>query len=301
MNISSKSFFLFLFLVPLFLCFNTESCNQKTDKDVESLSTHKGEKIAVERELVWHWEDKFTNEEKQKITRWLEKTTNAKDSVLGIYPFKMHFYIKRVGHSYSPVPWAHTQRGNTQSVHFYVNLKYSLDEFLQDWTAPHEISHLSIPFVGAENSWFAEGYASFMQYQIMQKLAIYTPKEVKERYHQKLQKARLKYQDKTENLIQRVLELKKAYHYPEMYWGSAGFFILIDAKLREQNTLSLTQLVTQYQKYCREKDKSLQMLLNSWNRLSGKNEIINKEYTKLLNEPGIKILNEADSLLINDQ
>ena len=79
---------------------------------------------------------------------------------IGSYPFTVTYYLSRKDNASEPVPWANTVRSGEQAVEFYVDPSYDLSEFLADWTAPHEISHLSIPYVGRSNMWFSEGYAS---------------------------------------------------------------------------------------------------------------------------------------------
>ena len=131
------------------------------------------------KNIAWHWEDHFTPVEKEKLVDWLEQTTEAVQSTLGTYPFTIHFYMHRRDYANEPVPWAHTSRGSEQAVHFHVDPNYELKEFLADWTAPHEISHLSIPFLGKENSWFAEGYATYLQCQVMYTMGEYNQQSLK--------------------------------------------------------------------------------------------------------------------------
>ncbi len=140
--------------------------------------------------IEWHWEDEFSTAERDKVEDWLNSVTGAVESTLGVYPFTVHFYIHRRKGSSEPVPWASTRRQYVQGVDFHIDPSFSLQAFLDDWTAPHEISHLSIPYLGQEQSWFAEGYASFMQYQVMQKLGICSEQEVGEIYAEKIERVR---------------------------------------------------------------------------------------------------------------
>ena len=110
-----------------------------------------------EIQIVWHWEDRFSRQEQQKLKKWLFTITYGVEQTLGIYPFEVHYYIHRRNFASEPVPWANTDRNYKQSVHFHVDPSFSFQEFIDDWTAPHEISHLSIPFVGRNQSWFSEG------------------------------------------------------------------------------------------------------------------------------------------------
>ena len=140
----------------------------------------------VPEPIIYEWDDDFTETEKRKMFVWLDGASNAVFDTLGYYPFSIHVYMHKSTSRNEPVPWANTVRGEKQGIHFHVNPEYSLKGFFTDWTATHEISHLSIPFVGKENMWFSEGYASFMQWYILQHQGYYSIDEVHEKYRAKL-------------------------------------------------------------------------------------------------------------------
>ena len=76
-----------------------------------------------------------------------------------------------------------------QGVRFVVNPTFPLEQFLQDWTAPHELSHLLIPYLGRRHAWFAEGFASYMQYQVMYHMGVMDWPQVVDRYRRQMTKA----------------------------------------------------------------------------------------------------------------
>jgi len=47
------------------------------------------------------------------------------------------------------------------------------------------MSHLAIPYVGEKEVWFAEGFASFMQYQVMMEMGVMTKVLADRAYHSK--------------------------------------------------------------------------------------------------------------------
>ncbi|GGD74968.1 hypothetical protein GCM10011357_32440 [Lacimicrobium alkaliphilum] len=109
---------------------------------------------------------RFTSEHQQKLNQWLDHGVIQTKRVFGTYPFTMELHLHpRQGRQ--PVPWANTWRAGAQSVHLYVDSRFSLEHFTRDWTLYHELSHLALPYLGSNNAWFAEGFASFMQYQVM--------------------------------------------------------------------------------------------------------------------------------------
>lgn len=276
-----------------FLLFILASCNQVSNDapEEDKPSTHSKDsevKIPTETKLIWHWEDEFSASEKEKIEKYITKVTDAAFNVLGKYPFDVHYYFKRSDSKNEPIPWAHTERSKKiQAVRFYINPDFSYDQLITDWTAPHEISHLSIPHLGKENSWFAEGYASYMQYQIMKELSVYTKEEVAKKYQKKIENIKADYSDKL-NFVENAKALRARYNFPAMYWGGAKYFMHIDSLLKFQEGISLNDLIKKYQLSSRNKDKNIEMLLNSLDK-NLKNPLFKNLYEECQTKPFIEI------------
>ncbi len=218
--------------------------------------------------IVWHWEDYFTSVERQKVERWLTSVATATEATIGVYPFDMHFHIYRRNGSREPVPWANTRRNLAQGVDFHIDPTYSLQSFLDDWTAPHEISHLSIPYLGRNHAWFAEGYASFMQYQIMERLGIYTTDQVLEKYSGKIDRVRHQY-DRNQDFVTVARDLQSRNRHSDMYWGGASFFLRLDETLRREHNLTLPELMKEYLTCCRLADDSIEEVIASLDEILG--------------------------------
>lgn len=218
--------------------------------------------------IVWHWVDDFSSEEQRKLEEWLNRVTVATEETLGVYPFELHFYMHRREGSREPVPWASTRRHSLQGVDFHVDPSYSLQSFLEDWTAPHEISHLSIPYLGREQAWFAEGYASYMQYQIMHALGIVSREGVEEIYAQKIERVRPSF-DRNQDFISVAKDLQSKNRYPDLYWGGASFFMQIDQDLITEHGQTFPKFIAEYLQCCRFDNESLEELIHTWDHLLG--------------------------------
>jgi len=219
-------------------------------------------------EIIYLWEDNFTRQEKEKIRTWLNTTASAAQKTLGNFPFELHFFIHRADNAREPVPWGNTERSDIQGVNFHVNPDFTLDEFLHDWTAPHEISHLAIPFVGRKNAWFAEGFATYMQGQVLIEMGEFTQKQVKDKYLKKLDNCRDFYQSDSPFVLVAD-SLRSHHHYPAMYWGGVTFFENINAHLTEKRGMTLNQLLKQYQLCCRLSDDTINELIYSFDKIAG--------------------------------
>jgi hypothetical protein len=224
------------------------------------------EEASLNAAIHYHYEDSFTQDEKDQIVAWLDKTSAATQDLVGSFPFDLNFYLHRSDHSSEPVPWANTQRNADQGVHFHIDCTYPLSAFLKDWTAPHEISHLAIPFVGKSNSWFAEGFATYMQNVILLEMGECTQADIDAKYKTKFDAARPYYQA-DEPFAEVAMSLRKRHRYPEMYWGGALYFVQLNEILESAYNTSLSEILTQYQACCRSTDSSLNDVLSSWDSL----------------------------------
>jgi hypothetical protein len=238
----------YAFILMLFISWGCISDNPKPPIPVPEKAI-KETKTPVQK-VIWHWENRFNRDEVTQIKLWLETVNSAVTKTFGKYPFEIHYYIHRSKKGNEPVPWAHTSRGEKQSVHFHVNMDYFLEDFLTDWTAQHEISHLSIPFVGREYSWFSEGYATFMQYQVMQSQGVYSALEIHKKYQSRVAKCKLSYQTNL-TLPEAADSLRAVWNYPDMYWGGVSFFWKLDKDYQENINQSLTDVITKYVECCR--------------------------------------------------
>lgn len=247
----------------LFISCNDSSIRSGDEtKKPEEKEVIETKEVSPQTKLYWHWEDKFTTSEKTKIKKYITQVTEATFNILGTYPFDIHYYFHQSNSENEPIPWAHTERKkNKQGVRFYINPELDDEILFNDWTAPHEISHLAIPFVGKENSWFAEGFASYMQYQIMQEMGIYTKEEIKERYRKRIAKIRNDYSDEMV-FVENAKALRAKYNFPAMYWGGAMYFIYLNEILVKEEGKTVNEIIKQYQTF-RRKDKDIEMLLNS--------------------------------------
>lgn len=214
-----------------------------------------------------HWEDDFKKKEKEHLINWIQSVGDAVEMTLGTYPFKVQIYFHRSTEIDEPVPWAHTSRNGEEAVHFYVNPEFSIEELISDWTAAHEISHLSIPFLGQENSWFAEGFASYFQWQIMFNQGVISKSELNEKYISRLASTLPKFKtDRT--FIEVVQQLKKQHDYPAYYYGGACFFIQINQQLIAQKDMQLSKIIADFQLSGRLQVESIEELIKKLDDLT---------------------------------
>jgi hypothetical protein len=218
--------------------------------------------------LEFHWLDSFSNAEQHRLQTWIKKTDAALFQLVGELPFTRHIYFHRRDGSREPVPWAHTQRGNNQGVHFYVDLSFPQTAFEDDWTAPHELSHLVIPYLGRSNAWFAEGFASYMQYQVMMQMGVLSGAEAQQRYQQRIERAQLKFTLDDLPFAEAAPKLREMGQYPTMYWGGAVYFKQVAQQLSDQNKPPLMAILKSYVACCRQQSLALHQLIERLDQLA---------------------------------
>ncbi len=275
-------------LILIVSCNSTENNNNNTSENTSEVIKNAESRVEEHHELYWHWEDEFSEENKIKLQTWIDSVTKATFLCLGTYPFDVHYYFHKSDGN-EPVPFGHTSRKKEQSVHFYVNPKFSLEEFLADWTAPHEISHLSICFVGKRNMWFSEGYATYLSRLIMVDMGYFTPSEFDSIYRKKISNVMSYYNSSTSTFIQVSDSLLSHSRYGPVYAGGSSFFFTADQYLRKNMNMKFTDVITAYQKCCRLKDKSLKSLIESFDGVIGES-YFSELMTKYRNSPSREVM-----------
>jgi hypothetical protein len=235
--------------------------------------------------LQLHGMESFSVAEQQKLRLWLEQSFDATNQLLGPYPFVSEVYLTSRSSS-EPVPWAYTQRMEQQQVFFQVDARFELDQFQQDWTAAHEFSHLALPLLDREDLWFAEGFASYMQYQILQKQQQLAGSPAFW-YQQKLQPLAPLLQASHLPLVTQLKQWLQQKRYKAAYWGSALFFIEAEQLLKQQGT-SLSGLMQRYQQQNRLTDQQLTELVHSLDLLLDK-AVFAPLLNKYQQQPGLQI------------
>jgi len=218
--------------------------------------------------LIWYWQDVFSPQEQQKIQQWLCQTYQQVNDLIGPYAAKAEVYLYRRDGASEPVPWAHTDRGGDQQLrlqqlHFYVDPGFSLTQFLADWTAVHEFSHLALPLLDRSDQWFAEGFASYLQVQIQQQQGLV--QDPGSYYRQKLQ-PQLGLLQQDQPLIPLLQQLLRERRYKAAYWGSVLWFIEAESLFAKQG-ISWFSLIRQYQRQHRFRDQDLAAVIGSFDLL----------------------------------
>lgn len=248
---------------------------------------------SVAGELEWRWKDVFAAEEKASLSDWLRLTHSAVERYMGPYPFPIVLEIHRRDESREPVPWANTRRVKPLVIRFYADPRFDQQAFLDDWTAPHEFAHLLLPYLGSEGSWFAEGFASYMQHPLMVELGVISRREALKRRGRKIDASVEALSDGNEPVLSRMQELKTVHAYPTLYWAGALYFERVDARLAAAGS-SLRAVLRDYLACCRTRVRrqSVEALVAELDEVSG-STAFGEELRAMRHTPGIPPRPEA--------
>jgi hypothetical protein len=154
----------------------------------------------------------------------------------------------------SAVPYGRVIRNGGDMVQFFVNPAKPIDEFMGDWTATHEFSHLLLPYVSRQQRWISEGFAQYYQNVLLARSGEYDQQHAWQKLYEGFERGRksrpeLSPNEATEGGIRSALM--------KIYWSGAAIALMADVTLRERSggEESLDTVLGQLQQCCLPADK----------------------------------------------
>lgn len=273
-------------------------CSDATNRDIDGIAPQNNSEVLSQDSianklptLIFTWEVNFTSAEKDTLKEWIHEVNAAVCATLGVLPYDIHVNLMESNSGSRPVPFGFARRRDGKSqVHLYVNKGFTKADFLADWTAQHEFSHLYIPFLSKKSKWFTEGFATYLSRRVMIKQGYFTESSFNEMYRSKFAEAKPYYNSSTTNFVEVSDSLKNNHIYWAMYWGGASYFYVIDEKLQQEKNMRFEEVIQQYQLCCHNgSDKSLKDVIASFDEVIG--ETWFNDLMKLYrNEPAREVL-----------
>jgi hypothetical protein len=167
------------------------------------------------------------------VRQWLTRAALAVTALYGEFPIPHAQLVVVPGaRGNEPVPWAYVLRGGAPSAHFFINQRRSLDEFMTDWTAVHELSHMLLPYVRLEDAWLSEGLASYYQNVLRARAGMISVAEAWQRLHSGFRRGMKSMPDLT--LADATERMFRDGAFMRVYWEGAAMMLLADQRLRER-------------------------------------------------------------------
>ncbi|MEO8039796.1 MAG: hypothetical protein ABI794_13585 [Betaproteobacteria bacterium] len=187
---------------------------------------------------------------------WIRDAANSVAAINGRFPVPSPQVLVMPGaRAQEPTPWAYVLRGGQAAAHFFVNQRRPLRDYVEDWTAPHELSHLLLPYVSSSDAWLSEGMATYYQNVIRARSGAITPEDAWQRMHAGFRRAR-EQSVKGATLEQATARMFRDGGYMRVYWSGAALLLLGDVELRRRsdNRQSLDTVLAAFADCCLDPD-----------------------------------------------
>ena len=191
---------------------------------------------------------------------WLQRAAGAVAALYARFPVaSLQIVVVPGAQGAGPVPSAYVLRGGGPGAHFFVNQRRPIEEFLPDWSAVHELSHLLLPYIDPDDAWLSEGVASYYQtHPARARRVSSAAREAWQSMHQSFQQARV---DETGRHARRRYrtDVSQLADFMRVYWEGAAIMLLADQRLRERSggRQSLDTVLEQLRRCCLAPDVKL--------------------------------------------
>ncbi len=198
--------------------------------------------------------DQFKLADQKKIVYWLQQHAQAVTTLYGELPIpNVRVSVEKATGAGEPVPWGQVIREREERVLFRVNPEFSQAEFVSDWTAAHEFSHLFIPFPGNRDSWFSEGLATYLQNTLRVRAGMLTEQQGWQKLYEGLRRGQRDTRMQAMSLQQLSPKMHDSHSYQRVYWSGVCYFLQTEIDLFDATNgkHSLDSVLREFRRCCR--------------------------------------------------
>lgn len=184
-----------------------------------------------EAQLELQFAPGFKAAARNEARAWVQRSAQAVAGYFGRFP------VKRVTILLVPQAGKGVDSGTTYnepelSIRIRVGRDTSREAFLDDWVMVHEMMHLAIPDVPANQTWFHEGVATYAEIVARAEAGLVSSERVWSELYRNLQQGLPQADDRG---------LDHTPTWGRTYWGGALFCFLADLEIRQrtQNRMGL--------------------------------------------------------------
>lgn len=205
------------------------------------------------------------------LMEWIRHSTDALKTVYGEWPNdRLHIDVKPGERSYSPVPWGEVRRGKPPKVILVIDPSKTLDDFKEDWTVYHELSHLLIPYDGGGDRWFSEGLASYYQNVLQARIGMFDERRMWQKLYDGFERGRKQDQWSHLNLDDLSDGMRENRNFMRIYWSGALYWLELDLALRQLSPAqSLDGALLKLRECCSEQSLTAEQLCKKLDELTG--------------------------------
>lgn len=257
--------------------------------------------------LLIEWRGEFSDPQKIKLRQWLTSTATTVSLLHGQLPIEEIRIVLQPYPARSAVPFARILRNNPQGVLFYINPDKALNEFITDWTAYHELSHLFIPWPGKRDIWLSEGLASYYQNILQFRAGLLSEEQTLAKLRAGFERGFADNRNSDLTLAELSPQMREQHAFMRVYWSGAVYFLEADLELHSRGT-SLDSILRAFGECClaEQRDWNGEQLVAQFDELTGGEPLFMPlyqkyaasaglpDYEKLLTAPGISDILHAE-------
>ena len=147
------------------------------------------------------------------------------------------------------MPFGRVVRDGGETVELFVNPNAPKADFMEDWTATHEFSHLMHPYLHGEYRWITEGLAQYYQNILLARSGAYDEEQAWQKIYAGLKRGRDSRPELSPNeaAAGRVRSGRM-----KVYWSGAAIALMADVNLRERSggEETLDTVLQRFQECC---------------------------------------------------
>jgi hypothetical protein len=232
----------------------------------------------------------FSTGQRDNLLAWIDYISASLLQVYGHWP-RQTWRISVAPASAAggdPIPWAQVNRGDVDTVEFFVAPQASPAQLKQAWTGYHELAHLLIPYRGWGDHWFSEGLASFYQNILQARAGVLSEQQAWQRMYEGFMRGRADAAFDGQPLSQVSAAMREQGGFMRVYWSGAWYFLASDLRLRQQSggKMTLDLALRKLNDCCADARLSVPEIVNKLDELNG----------VLLFEPLYRQLNESTAM-----
>jgi hypothetical protein len=171
------------------------------------------------------------------LADWVHETAGNVCLAYGRFPNPSpHVVVLPVGRSgwsdASPVPYGRVVRDGGEAIELFVDERRPIEDFHDDWTATHELSHLMLPLVNRHHRWITEGFAQYYQNVLLTRAGQYDERRAWQKLYEGFERGRSSRPELSPNEAgsagARAATMK-------IYWSGAILALKADVELRRRS------------------------------------------------------------------
>jgi len=195
--------------------------------------------------------------DKDAVADWVRATATDVSLAYGRFPNPSPQVVVlpvTSSRSSSPVPFGRVIRDGGETVELFVNPDQPLENFLEDWTATHEFSHLMHPYLQSEYHWITEGFAQYYQNVLLARSGAYDAEDAWQKLYAGYERGRASRPELSPN---EAAAGNARGGRMKVYWSGAALALIADVTLRERSggKETLDTLLDRFQACCLPSDR----------------------------------------------